>query len=107
MEKIEEHEKLLLKLAELNPRASPRDVKIFVDYYFEYIEAVQNINENGVIVLHPRTGAPIENPYRKIRDNAVNFLLKIEIKNTGGLWGFERQGEEQDKLDLSELDIVF
>lgn len=76
-------------LISLNPRANRREVKIYADYFAEYKEAIKNIEEVGAIVLHPRTGSPVENPYRKIRDNAALMLLKIGIRNTGDLWKVE------------------
>ena len=53
-----------------NPRASLADVTMYADAFLEYQAAQANIAEHGSIVFHPRTGAPIENPYLVVRDRA-------------------------------------
>lgn len=45
----------------------------------------KNISENVNIVLHPRTGVPLENPHIKIRIQAESTLRKYELK-VGDLW---------------------
>jgi phage terminase small subunit len=42
-----------------------------------YNEAAKNISEFGAVTAHPRTGAPIENPYIKIRDGASKQIQQI------------------------------
>ncbi|MBK5204914.1 MAG: hypothetical protein JJD98_05760 [Polaromonas sp.] len=70
-----------------NPGARGDDVSMYADCFMDYKEAADNIAKNGNIVLHPRTGAPIENPYIKVKASAMNQLRKIlRLKNVGDLW---------------------
>tara|TARA_Y100000310_G_C20466182_1_gene707759 strand:- start:52 stop:276 length:225 start_codon:yes stop_codon:yes gene_type:complete len=48
---------------------------IFYNAKKSYDKAQININEFGEIVSHPRTGAPIENPYIKIREKSAKQML--------------------------------
>jgi phage terminase small subunit len=50
-----------------NPHARLIDVHVFADALRIYHEASENVAANGAICSHPRTGAPIENPYLKIQ----------------------------------------
>ena len=47
---------------------------LYADVYIEYAVSSENIERNGLIVNHPRTGNPIENPYLAIRDRALRKL---------------------------------
>ncbi len=68
-----------------NPRARSSDVAMYADAFVDYRTAQLNITANGSIVFHPRTGAPIDNPYIAIRDRAGALLRKIRL-NTEALW---------------------
>ena len=59
-----------------NPDARAVDCVIFADALRTYVEANENVRRNGAIVAHPRTGAPLENPYLKVRENAARALAK-------------------------------
>ena len=59
-------------------KASP-----YADAFFEYQTAQANINEHGAIVSHPRTNAPLENPFLKIRNMAHERLEKIAKSGIG------------------------
>ena len=74
-----------LLIESLNPRALASDIAIYADAFLDYREAVMNIEKNGNITLHPRTGAPIENPYIKVKVQAISIIQKIKLK-TGDLW---------------------
>lgn len=50
-----------------NPTRRLIDLQVFADALIVYSEASKNIRAHGAIVSHPRTGAPIENPYLKIQ----------------------------------------
>jgi hypothetical protein len=51
---------------------------------------VANVAENGAICLHPRTGAPFENPYLPIRDRALATLQRMaNVKQAEFLWQSE------------------
>ena len=70
-----------------NPGARADEVAMYADCFMDYREAQENITKNGNIVAHPRTGAPIENPYIKVKANAMNQLRKItRIKMADALW---------------------
>jgi phage terminase small subunit len=70
-----------------NPQASGDIVAMYADCFLDYREAADNITKNGNIVLHPRTGSPIENPYIKVKAASMNQLRKMgRLKNVGALW---------------------
>lgn len=57
-----------------NPSASLQAVALYADAYAEYRAAMANIREHGAVVFHPRSGAPVDNPFLKVRDNARKAL---------------------------------
>lgn len=65
-----------------------RDLSVlYASAYCEFQEAQRNIQENGSVCANPRTGAPIENPYLKVRDRAELKLTKLSRRvKTTGLW---------------------
>lgn len=60
-----------------NPTKRSIDLQVFADALSVYKEAAQNVRANGAIVSHPRTGAPIENPYLKIQTAKGAVLAKM------------------------------
>lgn len=60
--------------------------QMYTDAFLEWHQATKNIDEHGSIVFHPRTGAPIENPYLKIRDQATKKMLSLKFVKIGDLW---------------------
>jgi phage terminase small subunit len=58
----------------------------YADAFEEYRVASANIAEHGVVVAHPRTGAPLENPYLKIRDKALQKLQSMRDVKAAFLW---------------------
>lgn len=50
-----------------NKTARMVDLRVFADALRLYHEASANVTSNGAICQHPRTGAPMENPYLKIQ----------------------------------------
>jgi phage terminase small subunit len=64
-------------IVRLNPKVSSVDARIYADALRIYYEASDNIAEHGAIVQHPRTGAPIENPYLKVRSSTGAILTKM------------------------------
>ena len=73
-------------LAEHNPNKLHM-VGMYVSSFLTYLEAQENIERNGSIVAHPRTGSPMENPYLKVRTAAMNDMLKCGgIKGLAQLW---------------------
>lgn len=79
-------ESVLAVLRAENPRVAPHDLVIYADAFLSYREAMANIEKNGNIVAHPRTGAPIENPYLKVRDSAIRIIRGAKRIKTGNLW---------------------
>lgn len=65
------------ELTKDNPTVSVSLIAIYSDALRIYIEASNNIREQGAIVAHPRTGAPIENPYLKIQTAKGEVLAKM------------------------------
>lgn len=59
---------------------------MYADLFLEYREAQRNIRANGVIVQHPRTMNPIENPYLGRRDKARAGLLAMRGIRADWLW---------------------
>jgi hypothetical protein len=74
-------------VAALVERGAKRDRAVtYADAFLEYREASKNIEENGTIVLHPRTANPVENPYLKIRDRALKKVQSIRGVKADFLW---------------------
>lgn len=67
-------------LQEQNPSASSQLLAMYADAFGDYRAAQKNIDEHGVIVVHPRTGSPIDNPYLKVRESARKALLELKGK---------------------------
>jgi len=62
-------------------------IQMYADSYMSYQAAVENIRKNGDIVFHPRTGAPIENPYCGVRSRAMTEINKIgSMAGSDALW---------------------
>lgn len=72
---------IVQELAKDNPSARLIDLQLFADALTTYKEASKNIQANGAIVMHPRTGSPIENPYLKIVESSSRRLCKMRIKS--------------------------
>ena len=72
-------------LREQNPTKKDAELYIYATAFLEHAEAQANIDEHGTIVMHPRTGSPVDNPYTVVRDRAAKMLLSLALK-TGGLW---------------------
>jgi phage terminase small subunit len=60
--------------------------QMYADAFCEYHEAMENIRRNGAVCANPRTGAPLENPYLKVRDKARAQLVKFRRVQSAGLW---------------------
>ena len=75
-------------LMEANPPEMLADATMYVDCWQTYQEANANIAANGAIVIHPRTGTPIDNPYVSVRAQALKALRSIKtIRGTNAIWG--------------------
>ena len=80
-------DEVIAVLAEDNPRAGRGDLVMYAAAYLEWQYAAANIAEHGTIVAHPRTAAPIENPYVKVRASAMATMAKVRLRQTDRLWG--------------------
>jgi hypothetical protein len=60
-----------------NPERNPMQLNILADALETYKETQDNIAKNGAVCAHPRTGAPIENPYIKIRSTQAAIIQKF------------------------------
>lgn len=59
---------------------------LYADTFMEYMKATRNVDEYGIIIKHPRTGNPIENPYLVIRDRALKKLQSMRSIKADYLW---------------------
>lgn len=59
-----------------NPTVRLVEVRVFADALRTYHEASRNVQGNGAIVMHPKTGAPIENPYLKVLKQSGDVLSR-------------------------------
>lgn len=73
-------------LCKNNPEMQIASLVVFADAVAEYQEASENIAKNGAVSLHPRTGAPIENPYIKIRRAAGEVLARMSNIDSSGVF---------------------
>jgi phage terminase small subunit len=64
----------------------PDVAQLYADAFCEYHEAQENISRNGAVCANPRTGAPLENPYLKVRDKARAQLVRLRSVRSAGLW---------------------
>ncbi len=57
-----------------------------------YVEAAESILSLGTITAHPRTAAPMENPYLKVRASSLAAMNRLKrIKRLDGLWAAVRE----------------
>lgn len=61
-----------------NRSARAVDLRVFADALRTYHEASANIHKHGAIVMHPRTGAPIQNPYLTVQEKAGATLTRMK-----------------------------
>jgi len=76
---------VIAELLKAAPKTRADKVAMYADAYADYRTAQANIEEHGPVVLHPRTSAPIDNPYLKIRDAARKALLSMHLR-ADALW---------------------
>jgi phage terminase small subunit len=76
-----------------NPRAARSDIEMYADLLLDYQAAQSNIDAHGAIVFHPKTGAPIDNPYLRVRAAATATMRKIRL-DTSALWDSGGKGKK-------------
>jgi len=69
------------ELAALNPKIAADVLGIYRDALASYVEAAENIAKNGAVTGHPKTGAPIENPYLAVREQSQRVITKFHREN--------------------------
>lgn len=74
-------------LREDNPRAGEDVLRIYTAALRDFAAAEENIAKHGTIVFHPRTGAPIENPFLRVRAGAQTSILRCKLRRTDRVWG--------------------
>jgi phage terminase small subunit len=73
-------EEIIAILEKNMPDTGKRGILVqYADAYLEYQEATKNIEKNGLIVQHPRTSNPIENPYMAVRGRALKKLQMLPV----------------------------
>lgn len=77
----------MVKITEIiiedNPKLSVSVAQVLSDALLAYAEAKENVAKNGTIVAHPRTGAPLENPYNKIMNQKAAIISRFDYVKTG------------------------
>lgn len=74
-----------------NPTARVVDVEQYAHQLVAYVEASESILALGTITAHPRTAAPMENPYLKVRASSLAAMNRLKrIKRLDGLWSAVR-----------------
>ena len=76
-----------------NPALRVDFATIYADAIIDYLAASENIRENGSVVLHPRTCAPIDNPYLRVRVSAIAQMAAAKgVRVVIGAWDCARGG---------------
>lgn len=63
-----------------NMDAREDDLRTYAAALCDWKAADANIRENGLIALHPRTGAPFDNPFVSVRDRSARIMRAINIR---------------------------
>jgi phage terminase small subunit len=79
-------DEIIATLVRDNPRGDLGRITIYADALVEYRAAQACIEAQGTVVAHPRTAAPIDNPYLKIRDKASKVLRGMFGLTTDAVW---------------------
>jgi phage terminase small subunit len=74
VEKVINVEAELAKDNKGNARATRTTLALIADALWTYAEAADNVRRHGSIVAHPRTAAPIDNPYLRVMQQAAKGI---------------------------------
>ena len=89
-------EQVLALILQENPQARTDDVELYTSQFLTYCEAADNIARNGAIVAHPRTAAPMDNPYLRVRTEAMAAMQKIaRLRKLNLLWKAFQQLQDE------------
>lgn len=96
-------EMVLAILREDNPGVSFEHLTLYAEHFLEYAKASAHIAEHGVIIAHSRTGAPIDNPYVRVRATAISALGKLRrVRQTDRVWKLlERTADGEARGDAN------
>lgn len=62
------------QLREDNPKARLVDLMIYADALNNWFIATVNVRQNGAVCAHPRTGAPMMNPYLAVQAGQIAII---------------------------------
>ena len=85
-------------ICDLNPSIHRHVLAVLLDAIKLYGEASENIGKNGAITGHPKTGAPIVNPYLPIRDMASKTICQFHKEHPGAEIPESFAGEDSESL---------
>ena len=69
---------IFAELKKDNKASREVDLRVLADAMRIYAEASANIKANGAICVHPRTGAPIKNPYLDVLDKQGAVISRMK-----------------------------
>lgn len=73
-------------LREANPRAPEDALRAYASALRDFVAAERNVAEHGAIVFHPRTGAPVENPFLAVRERCSQTMARCKLRDTSEAW---------------------
>lgn len=74
-------------LAAENPDGLPAGmIEQYADLFVTYRESTLNIARCGAVVAHPKHGAPVDNPYLKVRYQTLSALRGFPEVKAAGVW---------------------
>lgn len=79
-----------------NPGVSEIMLEMLSDALWLYAKAANNVRENGAIVAHPRTGAPIENPYLRVMNTQARYIGSNQGINADRVFALIRAGKSSE-----------
>lgn len=77
---------MLETILESSPRASAHNAEQYLGAFLAWHEANDNIIEHGAIVVNPKSGEPMANPYSAVRDRSWKTMDSCRGVNGDALW---------------------
>ena len=97
MGKITKPFDMLAELRADNRTVPAMTLEVFANALRIYLEASRNVREHGAVVAHPRTGAPMDNPYLKIQTAQGQTLVKLSRIKSDRVLALAESDYAQDK----------
>ena len=70
-----------------NPGTPIGDLHMYAEAFAIHRSASANVRDNGPLCAHPRTGAPMENPYLAIAASQMKVMQSLKrVRKTDRLW---------------------